>query len=401
MIELEEAVSKILSSITPSLPRTVPLGEAVHRYCADELCATSPVPPFDNSAMDGYAVRAEDAASASVDHPIRLHCIGSVAAGESPSISVARGQCIRVYTGSPLPPGADAVVMQEEVERHDEDPDGCLLRESVRPWENVRFRGEDVRVGVSIAPPGTCLEPHVIGVLAATGIQQLRIHPPPRIALLAGGSELREAGSPLPSGCIFESNRLALSAACKAMGVEATVHPLFPDRPEAVKDSLSAAFEQADMVVTTGGVSVGDWDLMRPVFESMGGRTEFWKVAIRPGKPFVHGRLREKHWFGLPGNPVSAWVTFQLLVRPALLAAQGANRTQPSVRWGILGSRIHNAGDRRHFIRVSLSSDGTIQEAGLQASHCLSSLAKSDGLLNVGPKQTLQPGEWVPVISYT
>jgi molybdopterin molybdotransferase len=216
--------------------------------------------------------------------------------------------------------------------------------------------------------------------------------------LLATGSELVEPGQALPPGKIYESNRCVMEALVTRSGALARVFPLVPDTLDATCQALKRTLEECDAVVTSGGVSVGELDFVKTAFEKLGGSMDFWKVAIRPGKPFVFGKLGSKYLFGLPGNPVSALVTFLLLVRPALRRWQGATNVLPSVRHGVLGEALINHGDRPHFMRVRVDEDGTVHSAGAQASHLLGSLAASNGLVEVPPKAVLAAGSAVRVI---
>ena len=348
--------------------------------------------------MDGYAVRAEDVALASPTNPISLALIDRIPAGDIPHATVTAGACARIFTGSPIPPGADAVVMQEDTALSPERPDVIQVRDRVAPWENIRFRGEDLKKNTEFLTPGERCTPEHIAVLAACGISQVEVGECPRVSLFATGNELHEPGSPLPNGGIYESNRVALAAAVRALGGNAVTLPLIPDDIEATRAAFLNASQQSDGLITTGGVSVGEFDLLKPAFESAGGTMEFWRVAVKPGKPFVFGRLGKMLWFGLPGNPVSAFITFQLLVRPVILRWQGATRlTLPRVP-GILTERLENRGDRRHFMRVIRSEEGDVRSAGRQGSHVLSSLARSNGLLDVPPNTTLASGAAVEVL---
>jgi molybdopterin molybdotransferase len=220
------------------------------------------------------------------------------------------------------------------------------------------------------------------------------------VGLLATGSELLVAGQPLAPGKIYESNRLALSVLVNRVGAIPKIFPLVPDTRADTLAALKKAFAECDIVITSGGVSVGEMDFVKSAFEEIGGSLEFWKVAIRPGRPFVFGRFREKFLFGLPGNPVSAFVTFLLLVRPALLRWQGATAVDLPVSLGVLAEPISNSGDRRHFMRVTMDAEGRIRSAGIQGSHVLSSLANANGLLDLPPKTILPVGTTVAVMRW-
>ena len=400
MLSLEEALSRITGHLTPLPSETVTLPRAIGRYTASTVTAQVDLPSFDNSAMDGYAVRASDVTSASLASPVMLKKVGRIAAGQANCPALLSGQCIRLFTGSPLPAGADAVVMQEDTEILETLPDVVSVKDSVKPWENVRFRGEDIRNGATLLRQGDLVSAGVAGLLSATGIGTVDVHRRPKVSLIASGSELRDPGQTLPPGCIYESNRAALAGALSRLGIEAQQRPLMPDTLEATLSELKSAMETSDIVITTGGVSVGELDFLKPAFEGIGGKQEFWKIAIKPGKPFVFGRWNNTLWFGLPGNPVSAFVTFQLLVRPALLKQMGARSTSHPISWGHLVESLANRGDRRHFIRVQVDDQGRVRSSGTQASHFLGSLANANGMVDVGPGKTIEAGELVPVLRF-
>ncbi len=400
MLELEDARDRILAAIAPLTPETVPLAAAVNRVMAG--CILSPValPPFDSSAMDGYAVLARDVAAARADAPVRLRLCGQVAAGGVFAGQIQPGNCVRIFTGSPLPGGADAVVMQEDTRVDPNRPDDVWILDGARPWENIRLRGEDVKEGAVLGESGDVVGVGRLALLAAAGVRELQVSRQPVLGLLATGSELIEAGEPAGPGKIFESNRVTLAALLGQAGAVANIFPLVPDTLAATRAALERAFHSCDAVVTTGGVSVGDFDFVKSAFEQLGGRMDFWKVAIRPGKPFVFGRLGDKFLFGLPGNPVSALVTFLMLVRPAIRRWQGASDGNLPSHPGALAEPLANPGDRRHFVRVRVDAAGRVCSTGIQASHILSSLAGANGLVDVPPKTTLGAGQTVRVMRW-
>jgi len=400
MLELEVALQKILAALPTTAIERVSLCEASQRVLAEPICSPIELPPFDNSAMDGYAVRAVDVVTASSNAPICLRLIGRVAAGESFIGKLAEGDCVRVFTGSALPTNADAVVMQEDTRTSTHDH--IQILESVRQGENLRRQGEDVVKGAMLAEAGDVLTPGRIALLAATGANEVVAARRPMVALLATGSELREssADSGLAPGQIFESNRLALAPLARGIGGVTKIFPLVPDTLAATQAALEHAFAECNVVITSGGVSVGEMDFVKAAFERLGGELQFWKVAIRPGKPFVFGRHGEKFLFGLPGNPVSALVTFLLLVRPALLRWQGVRDVALPSHTGVLAEPLANPGDRRHFMRVRVDPSGKIFSAGRQASHALASLAAANGVVDVPAQTTLVAGSTVTVMRW-
>ena len=400
MLELEDALSHILAALSPPVGERVPLRDAHQRVLSENIAAPMALPRFDNSAMDGYAVRAEDVASAKPGSPVTLRLVGRVAAGEVFTGELSRGGCVRLFTGSPLPRGTDAVVMQEHTRTDTAAPDVVVVLDSAQPWENVRRRGEDVACGATLIEGGEILTPEKIALLAATGVGEVTVGKCPVVGLLATGSELREAGQPLAPGQIYESNRDALAPLVTRASGLPVIFPLVPDAPEATRAALECALAKCDVVVTSGGVSVGEMDFVKVAFESLGGQLEFWKVAIKPGRPFVFGRHGEKFLFGLPGNPVSALVTFLLLVRPAILRWQGARDIALPAYPGVLTEPLVNSGERRHFMRVRVDHSGKISSAGRQVSHALGSLAAANGLVDVPPRTTLAANSHVTVLRW-
>ena len=400
MLELETAAARILTTVPAAQREEIPLAEADGRVLAEDLAAALDLPPFDNSAMDGYAVRAGDVLGASPEAPVGLRLNGRVAAGETFAGELSPGGCVRLFTGSPIPPHADAVVRQEDTRPAPGDAQTVLVLAAPSPGENVRRRGEDVRSGGALLRGGVGLRAPQLGLLSACGIAQVRVGARPRVGLLASGSELCEPGRPLAPGQVYEGNLLALAALVRAAGGVVQVFPRVADTLSATSVALASAFAACDVVVTCGGVSVGDLDFIKPAFEAIGGTVAFWQVAMKPGRPFVFGRWRERFLFGLPGNPVSALVTFLLLVRPALLRWQGAVAVGLPAHPAVLDEAFHNPGERRHFVRVRVDADGRVRSAGLQASHCLSSLAAANALLDLPPHADLPVETTVRVLRW-
>lgn len=397
MLDLETALARLLETIPPPKAERVALTESSGRFLAEKIISPLDLPAFDNSAMDGYAVRATDVRGARGNSPISLKLAAKIPAGELFTGELLAGECARIFTGAPLPRGADAVVMQEDART-----EGLFVSilDDASSEENVRRCGEDVKRGVTLAEAGEEISSGRIALLAATGFATVTVAHRPNVSLIATGSELREPGQPLLSGQIYESNRPMLSPLIARCGGVPKVFPLVPDTFDATRSVLSEAFSASDIVVTSGGVSVGEMDFVKAAFESLGGKIHFWKVAIRPGKPFVFGRLGVKFLFGLPGNPVSAFVTFLLLVRPAILRWQGARDVSLPRHAAVLGESFSNLGDRRHFVRVRVAADGKVFSAGKQASHALSSLAAADGLLDVPPQTTFAADSNVNVLRW-
>ena len=400
MLEFEEALARVLAAVPAPTTENVSLSDAAGRVLVERVRSPIDLPGLDNSAMDGYGLRATDVASARPDSPARLRLAGKVAAGEAFAGEITAGTCVRVFTGSPLPLGADAVVMQEETRVEPDAPGEVLILAPAVLGENVRSRGEDVKRDLTLSEAGEVLTAGRIGLLAAVGLTCVRVGRQPVVGLLATGSELQEPGQPLAPGRIYECNRIALAALMKRIGALPRTFPLVADVLAATSTALANAFNQCDAVVTTGGVSVGEMDFIKRAFEQVGGELQFWKLAIKPGRPFAFGRCRGKLFFGLPGNPASALVTFLLLVRPALLRWQGATTVSLPVHAGVLAEPLVNQGERRHFMRVKVGPSGKVYSAGVQASHVLSSVAMANGLVDVPANTTLAAGAAMPVLRW-
>jgi len=366
---------------------------------AESLSAPLDLPFEDHSAMDGYAVRSEELARATAGEQIRLRAAGVAPAGRPSDMPLEPGTCIRVFTGSVLPAGADAIVMQEDVSvEAGPEFESVSFREPCRPWENVRFRGEDVKAGCIVATDGERLSVGRQALLAALGIAEVRVGRKPVVGILPTGTELTPPGQPRAPGMIYESNSWPLAAWIRRAGGVPVLMPWVRDVPDDIRAALDNALGIFDAVLTTGGVSVGDYDFVKAAFEEVGGRLDLWKIAVKPGKPFAFGRRGAKLLFGLPGNPVSALVTYILLVHPALLRWQGATEPNWPLTQGRLAELLANRGDRPHFMRVRLDPSGEVRSAGIQASHILSSLAAANALLEIPPETAWEPGRSVSVL---
>jgi molybdopterin molybdotransferase len=400
VISLEEAQERILAAIQPLPAEEIQLHDALGRYLAAPVHSLVDLPPADNSSMDGYAVRAADLAAATAEHPVVLRLSGETRAGGAFAGGVEAGACARIFTGALLPRDADAVVMQEDVKRAEGAPDKIVFTEKIKPWENVRLRGEDVRENALLAEAGEELTAQRLSLLAGAGLAAVQAGRRPVVGLLATGDELREAGRALPPGMIYESNRPGLSALARQAGAVPKLYPLVADDLVLTSQALQTAFQECDVVVTCGGISVGETDWVKQAFAEMGGQLDFWTVAIRPGKPFAFGRRGGKLLFGLPGNPVSALLSFFLLGRPALLRLQGAGDLRPPASRGTLAEPLGNRGERRHFVRVVIDAGSQVRSAGSQASHILSSMARANGLVDVPPGTTWPAGTLVTVLRW-
>lgn len=389
LLSVEEARIRVLAGVAALPAETVALEPAAGRVLSEPVAAAQTLPAWDNSAMDGFAVRSEDVVSASPQQPVTLRVAGESAAGHPSPAPVAPGTAIRISTGAMLPAGADAVVPVEETDA----PAGARsIADVVRVMRaapagnHVRRRGEDVHAGERLLDAGRAVGPAALALLAAAGVTHVSVHRAPRVAVLATGDELVPLGSPLGPGAIYDSNSIALAAQARAARAEVRRLGLARDTLEAVLTPLREAAGWADVIVTSGGVSVGAHDVVRDAFAALG-EVDFWRVAVQPGKPLAYGRAGGCHLFGLPGNPVSAFVTFELFVRPLLRQLAGRvdllGRTVVRAR---LAQAVTKSTERRAFLRVRLEreagpSGGTLARlAGGQGSHVLSALAAADGL---------------------
>lgn len=397
MQTLAEAQERVLQAITPLALETVPITEAAGRFLGEPVRAPLDLPSFDNSAMDGYAVRSADIAGATSSAPVILEVVGRVAAGQPAQVEVQAGKCVRIFTGSSLPIGADAVVMQEDT-RSVTDSNQVAILDRAMAGENIRRRGEDVARESQVLEEGHRIWAGSLALLSSLGIPVIRARRRPVIGLLATGAELQEPGKDLAPGNIYESNRLSLATLLERAGAHPHVLPLVGDHLTDIRARLIEAFAHCDGVVSTGGVSVGELDLVKVAFSGMGGEIGLWRVAIKPGKPFMFGRWQNKLFFGLPGNPVSAFVTGALFVRPAVMRWQGASHWSLDAQTAILSEPLSNEGDRAHFVRVTIDKEGRVALSGKQASHVLSSLARANGLLELGPGCRYAAGSSVKVL---
>ncbi len=388
MVTEQDALSAILTAIRPLDTEELPLFEAGDRILAETISAQISLPRFDNSTMDGYAVRAADAVNGGV-----LRVLGEQAAGPDLGLKVEPGTAVRVYTGAPIPIGANAVVMQEDCDRQG---DQLTIRESVAPGEFIRVRGGDLCEGQKIAEAGARLNGPLLATLASQGRDRLRVFRRPKVAVLATGSELKTPGTPLGPGEIYETNRVMLQESIRGCGAIPRLFDPVPDREDAHLHSLQDAASD-DAIVIAGGVSVGERDLVKSTLKKLGGEIELWRVAVRPGKPFLFGRLKDAWIFGLPGNPVSAYVTFALFVRPALLAMQGWRGASMTTTKAVMSKSVTNQGERPHYLRGRLEA-GRFTPFDHQESHALFALSRANALLRIGVQEEFHENQDVEVM---
>lgn len=395
LISIEEARARVLAEARPLPPETRPLAEALGYVLAENLVAPHDVPPFDNSGMDGYAVRAADLAGATAERPVRLRVVETIAAGKVAQRTVETGEAARIMTGAPLPPGADAVV---QVEATSEVEGEVLVFTPVSPGKNVRPAGDDVRAGDRVLGPGCVLGPAEIGVAASLGFASVRVHRRPRVAVISTGSELVEVDQPLGPGQIRNSNSYALRAQCQQLGVEATAFGIVPDDYEATRQALAEGLKY-DVLLTSGGVSVGRFDFVKEVQDELGVERRLWGVAMKPGKPLAFGVRGSTLVFGLPGNPVSAMVSFELFVRPALLRLMGYSKTTRPTYRAVLEEDLASNDDRVYVVRVRAWRENEVwhvTSTGAQGSGILRSMVGANGLAFIpGGPRGLRAGEEV------
>ncbi|MGL5130695.1 MAG: molybdopterin molybdotransferase MoeA [Aeromonas popoffii] len=350
----------------------VPLPHALGRVLAADIASPLSVPPFDNAAMDGYAVRLADLATGTP-----LIMAGKAFAGQPYQGEWPAGHCVRIMTGAPVPEGTDAVVMQEET-RADGDKIAFLVPPI--PGQNIRRRGEDIREGASVLSSGTRLTPRELPLLASLGIATMPVRRPLRVAIFSTGDELKPVGTPLAHGDIYDSNRYGVKAMLARLGCECLDLGIIPDDPAQLRAAFQQADREADALITTGGVSVGEADFTKQLLEELG-EIGFWKLAIKPGKPFAFGRLHNAWFFGLPGNPVSAMVTFDQLVQPALAKLAGQQFERPLQLQAIASEPLKKAPGRLDFQRgiLRLGPDGLeVRSTGSQDSAVFSSLSRAN-----------------------
>jgi len=392
MLSVEEAQREILGRVRVLPSERVDVLAALGRVLAEPIRSTRRIPPWPNSSMDGYAVRAAD-----VRPSATLRVVGRVVAGSLPTRAVGAGEAVRIFTGAPLPSGADAVIPQEDVDARD----GVIaLRRAVEPGAYVRPAGEDVREGDLVLEPGRAIGAAEIGILATLGRTQVAVGRRPRVAVLSTGNELADLGTEPTPAQIPNSNTYALMAQVMETGGVPLNLGVVPDRLDAMAERIARGAE-ADVLVSSAGVSVGELDLVREALVNAGTELHLWKVDMRPGKPITFGSLGGKPVFGLPGNPVSAMVTFELFVRPMLLAMQGRRGTgRLTVRATALAP-IVNRGSRRGYLRVVLEArDGRwgARLTGEQGSGILRSMVSADGLAVLRGDTAVAVGEEVEVI---
>ena len=398
LTRLEDALKTVLAATHPLGMEKVSLLDALGRVLAEDIIAPRDNPPWNNSAMDGFAVRADDIKQEhAIAKPVELAIIEDVPAGKMPTKTVGPGQAIRIMTGAPIPNGADTVVKVEDTEPS---------KNSVRIFKpeprgsNIRPQGEDVKKGECIIAKGTQLRSSELGMLAILAKAFVPVYQRPRVAVLATGDELADLDERLPDDKIVNSNSYGIAAGVMEAGGVPFLLGIAKDQPEALKEKIANGLN-ADILVLSGGVSMGDYDFTKAVFKELGAEMNFWKLAIRPGQPLAFGKIQGKLAFGLPGNPVSSMVTFEQLVRPAMLKMGGHKTYSRAVLQAVFQERFSKRPDRRHFLRGVLRKENgvlTVRTTGDQGSGILTSMVKANCLIDIPVEvEKVNPGDVVNV----
>ena len=399
MISVEDAQKSILELIRPMGRERVGLLNSLGRVLAEDVHSSRPVPPWNNSAMDGYALRAEDVRGATRESPRSLRVIEEIQAGVMATRTLGPGEAIKIMTGAPIPGGADAVVLVEETERISEDEVHIFL--AVREGEAVRLAGEDVKPGETVLSRGALLGAASAGMLANIGRARVYVHQKPKVAILATGEELVDLGDTPDVGQIFNSNSYALAAQVLEAGGEPVLLGIARDNAEDLTRHINDGLA-ADLLITSGGVSVGDFDLVKSTLGGLGNDMRFWRVRMKPGKPMAFGVLNGKPVFGLPGNPVSTMVSFELFVRPSLLKMQGHENLFRTMVEARLLHPLTKSPERRHYVRSIVYRDGgewAVRAIEAQGSNILHSMVRANALVVFPEYETeLAAGNRVQVI---
>lgn len=390
-IPLDAALTRIQTSLSPlQESERIGLKQARGRVLAEAVTATTDLPPFPNSAMDGYALHSADAVSNA-----SLKVIGTAFAGHPFEGRVDAGECVRIFTGAAIPAGADAVATQEEVRR---EGDFITLSAPIARHRNIRPSGDEIPAGQCVLAPGKLLTSADLGLIASTGLPELAVIRKLRVVFFSTGDELTPLGEPLAYGRIYDSNRYTLHGLLEHPAIEAVDLGVIRDDPDAIQTALSTVAQDADVILTTGGVSVGEADFVTGILKTLG-QIDFWKIAVKPGKPFAFGRIRQAWFFGMPGNPVAVIVTFRQLVRPALLRLLGAHPTPPTRLPAVCRSRLRKSPGRMEFQRgVYTTEDNglSVISCGPQGSHRLSTVSQANCFIVLPMENAgVEPGDTV------
>jgi molybdopterin molybdotransferase len=393
MIALDQAIETLLRQASPvSRVETVATLDALGRVLAEPVVSGIAVPPLDNSEMDGYAVRSADLAQVPASLPVSQR----IQAGQVGQ-PLAAGSAARIFTGAPIPPGCDAIVPQEATQLQ---ADRIVVLAMPTPGQWIRPAGMDIAAGAKVLARGTRLRPPHVGLAASVGLANLTVYRRLKVGVLFTGDELAMPGDPLPEGRIYNSNRFLLSALLRGLGCEVIDLGIVPDRLEPTRQALVRAAEQADLVISCGGVSVGEADYVRAAVQAEGA-IDLWQIAMKPGKPLAFGHVRGVPFIGLPGNPVSGLVTFAMLARPFILKRQGALELLPRAIPMRADFEVRQAGARRELLRVRVTDQGSLQAFAVQNSAVLTSAAWADGLADIEVGRRVARGDEVPYLPFS
>lgn len=380
MISVEEALKTILAGVYVLGTEKVHIIDALGRVIAEDVVSGRYIPPFDNSAMDGYAVKAADTVGASSEHPATLKVVADLPAGYTLDRELQAGEAVRIMTGAPVPAGADAIVRVEDTEKRG---DVVRILCQVKPGKDLRRAGEDVKAGDVVIGKGTRITPAAVGIMSSVGRSMVQVFQRPRVAVLATGDEVVDVDQEAGPGKIYNSNGYTIASQVREAGAVPIMLGIAKDTREDLEAKLKAGLT-CDVIISSGGVSVGDFDFVKDVLKSLGSEMKFWQVAMRPGKPLAFGVIGGKPAFGLPGNPVSSMVTFEQFVRPALRKMMGYTRLHRPTVEAVLMEDVKKEADRRFFIRGVVSRvDGKYQVSttGPQGSGILRSMVVANGLI--------------------
>ncbi len=393
LMPIDEALSRLLDNTVATTDiETIAVADAVGRVLADSPVAAVDVPPADNSSMDGYAVNIADLHA---EKETALTVSARIPAGQAPG-TLQSGTCARIFTGAEIPAGADAVVMQEQTRIEGER---VVFPAGVKPMQNIRPQGQDIKQGAATLAKGTRLQPADLGVLASTGLAEVQVYRPLKVALLCTGDELVEPGQPLAAGQIYNSNRFLLAGLVEKLDMQLVDLGRVRDTAEDTERALCEAAQQADVIISTGGVSVGEEDHVKGVVEKLG-RLDLWRIKIKPGKPLAYGQVQGVPFFGLPGNPASSLITFCLFARPCLLKQQGAEVEAPLMLQVPAGFTRNRAIVRQEYLRARFEN-GRIEPFANQSSGMLSSASWANGLAVIAPDIQVAEGDLVGFIPFS
>ncbi len=390
LMRTDEALALLTERLSVVVDREdCALRDAAGRILAEDITSTRAVPPHDNAAVDGYAVRFEDL---SADGETRLVLTGRIAAGDISDRPIGASEAIRIFTGAAMPADGDTVLMQEDC-REDRQGDNThvVIPPGIKQGANRRFAGEDIAAGDVILKAGTKLRPQEIGLTASIGLKTLSVYKPVRVALFSTGDEVRDAGEDLPPGCIYDANRYSVAAALERLGCIVDDLGILPDSYNVIRDTLSAAADDHNLIMTSGGVSTGEEDHVRAAIDTLG-KMHFWRLAIRPGRPLALGQIGNIPFIGLPGNPVAVLVTFMRFARPAILRLGGSRVTEPAMYRVRAGFPLKKKLGRREWLRVRLDRDAdgapVARKFPRDGAGILTSMVESDGLVELPEELT-------------